>query len=159
MQTTLRELRDQGGADIARKTCDSEGGFFIGSSITPTVRRVTPPEGSYDLAATEPKKDASEKVEKYAAYLERKVPEHGGWDAFLDANPAPAASMHKRGLRETLLQVQHFSAQVKALSPESTLPAKVESLISKRVSANDPAAGLAFAEKMLQELQMAIAVH
>jgi len=155
VQTTLREIRDQGGADISRKTSDSEGGFFIASPIQPRVRRITHPEGSYNLEALEAPKEQTDNVKQYAGFLARKVPQHGGWDEFLDSGNPNAKSMNKRGLRETLLQVQHWSDRVKDVAPNSKTPGNVFAKIKANVDVNKPKAGKAFAQRMLQDLQMA----
>lgn len=155
MQTTLRELQEQGAKEIARKVGDSEGGIFIGAVFEPKVRAVGHVEGHFDLAAMQsPVQHA--KAGPYAAALAERVPEAGGWDEFIELGSKAALPLQKMHLRQTQAQAAYWCQRVEELAPSSKLPQQVRAKLAT-IATDDVERAQRMSKRLVDTLKMKVA--
>lgn len=120
LRTTLRELRDAGQRDVARKVGDTEGGLFIDGPIKPTVRSLGHLPGSYAIGA--PIESAADpKRARFAELLAKRLPEVGGYGGLEDGADRLAEPLAKQALVEQRAQATFWLDRLEELEPGSAL--------------------------------------
>ncbi|MFO0723494.1 MAG: hypothetical protein U1E65_06925 [Myxococcota bacterium] len=123
LQTSLRELRDAGKKDVARKVGDSEGGIFIAATIKPRVKAVGHGSHCYELGRTLPE-PTHKNLENFVRSLQVRVPEAGGWSAFVDTDHQALKAITHVQAEETFKQISFLTRRIEELSPNDTLAPK-----------------------------------
>lgn len=153
LRTTLRELRDAGHKDVARKAGDSEGGIFIDGLVSPTARSIGHLPGGYALGepVTVP---ADPQRDRYAEVLSRRLREHGGYGALIEAGDKLAGPLAQQQLRELRGQVGFWAERVAELDSSAPAAARVQGRLEAADRIEDPAKKLRALRALSDDLKL-----
>jgi hypothetical protein len=160
VQATLRDLLQQEGVEVTRKTTDGEGGFFVAGSVEPSAmrtigHRVRGEKGVYELS--EQRDQPGEKANGFAQHLAKKVPGLGGWDGFYElGNGKVVKTMQKQALRSGIERLMHWTEELKSAAPNDPLLEKAPRMIKQahEKHGDDHAKVQRTVDKLLEAVQM-----
>jgi hypothetical protein len=155
LQTTLRELKNAGKKELCRKSGDSEGGIFIASMIEPRVRSVGHVDGAFEIGRPLPKAEHPN-AERFAKILAAKVPDHGGWDAFLESGEKAVQPMMIMHAEQTAKQVAFLTRRLAEKSPDDPLIDRARTAMAELNGAT-PGDRIAKGRELMASLKMKIA--
>jgi hypothetical protein len=160
VQATLRDLLQQDGVEVTRKTTDTEGGFFVAGTVDPAAMRTIAHEhrrgkGTYELS--EQRDKPGDKASAFAQHLTKKVPGLGGWDGFMElGNGKVVKTLQRQALRSGLERLMHWTDRLKQEAPDDPLLDKVPQLVkqSREKHPDNYAHTMKVVDKLLEAVQM-----